>query len=188
MRRSACRLPHGQSAPLFWDDDAAPKSMVVRLAMHGRWEWSGGFELQEREEYFGLRVHRVDSAGVRNGVSVILPVSISVEPSGVVLVSFKSQQNLPPYCIRNACTSVTISVAQDLVCCYPSCHPQGTGICRQLQRDLYFCFQSSARRFPMGWRHLQAVCRVMAHTRWRSTWSPERRSRTHGMSQHARTS
>lgn len=103
------------SAPLFWDDDAAPKCLVVRLAKHSSWEWSGAFELQEREDYFGLRIHRLSAAGVRDGVTVILPVSIAVEPSGVVLVSFKSQQNLPPYCIRNACTSVAISVSQVLV-------------------------------------------------------------------------
>lgn len=115
MRRSACRLPHGMTSPLFWDDNTAPKSMVVRLAMRGRWQWSGGFELQEREDYFGLRIHRVNSTGVRDGVTAILPVSISVEPSGVVLVSFKSQQNLPPYRISNACTSVHVSVAQVLV-------------------------------------------------------------------------
>eukprot|EP00892_Ulva_mutabilis_P007162 jgi/Ulvmu1/4818/UM020_0103.1 len=114
MRRSACQLPHGTSSPLFWDDDTAPKSITVRLAKQGQWEWSGGFELQEREDYFGLRIHRLNAAGARDGVNVILPVSISVEPSGVVLVSLKSQQNLPPYRICNACTSVAVSVSQSL--------------------------------------------------------------------------
>lgn len=134
MRRSACRLLHGISAPLFWDDDDAPKSIVVRLAMQGSWEWSGGFELQEREDYFGLRMHRVNGAGVRDGNTVILPVSISVEPSGVVLVSLKSQQNLPPYCIRNSCTSVAVSVSQMLVRT-----PAGCPVCPLWQATCLLC-------------------------------------------------
>lgn len=161
MRRSACRLLHGMSAPLFWDDADAPKSVVVRFAMQDSWEWSGGFELQEREDYFGLRMHRVNGAGIRDGVTVILPVSISVEASGVVLVSLKSQQNLPPYSIRNCCTSVTVSVSQMLVRTPAGCPVPVAAVYKTAAKSLP---QVAARRHD-----LQSACREIGLGPCRST-------------------
>jgi hypothetical protein len=114
MRRSACTLEDGCSSAWFWDDHTAPKCVVARLQAQGAggWEWSGGFELQEKEDYLGLRMHHVDDNGVRDGHTVIMPVSIAVDASGVVLVSFKSRQNLPPYRIRNSCAAVDIIISQ----------------------------------------------------------------------------
>lgn len=114
LRRSACTLDDGSSTAFFWDDNTAPKCVVARLRSQGSggWEWSGGFELQEREDYLGLRMHHVDAQGVRDGHTVIMPVSIAVDASGVVLITFKSRQNLPPYRIRNSCAAVDIIISQ----------------------------------------------------------------------------
>lgn len=116
IKRSACQLPDGASTAFFWDDNTAPKSVVARLASDGpgRWEWSGGFALPEKEDYLGLRMHHTDALGVRDGQTVIVPVSIAVDASKVVLISFKARQNLPPYKIRNSCAAVDIIVSQQV--------------------------------------------------------------------------
>ena len=44
--------------------------------------------------------------------NIILPVSISVGSSGVVLISIKSQQNVPPYRIENICKNVHLKFKQ----------------------------------------------------------------------------
>lgn len=116
IKRSACQLPDGASTAFFWDDNTAPKSVVARLASDGpgRWEWSGSFALPEKEDYVGLRMHHTDAMGVRDGQTVILPVSIAVDASKVVLISFKARQNLPPYKIRNSCAAVDVIVSQQV--------------------------------------------------------------------------
>jgi SHR-binding domain of vacuolar-sorting associated protein 13 len=114
IKRSACQLPDGASTAFFWDDNTAPKCVVARLASDGpgAWEWSGGFALPEKEDYLGLRMHHTDASGVRDGQTVIVPVSIAVDACKVVLISFKARQNLPPYKIRNSCAAVDIIVFQ----------------------------------------------------------------------------
>lgn len=116
IKRSACQLPDGASTAFFWDDNTGPKCVVARLASEGLgcWEWSGGFALPEKEDYLGLRMHHTDASGVRDGQSVIVPVSIAVDASKVVLISFKARQNLPPYKIRNSCAAVDIIVSQQV--------------------------------------------------------------------------
>ena len=87
-----------------------PEDLTTRP---GRWLWSGGFEAAEREDYFGVRMHHVDESGDADGAAVIVPVSISVAASGVVVVRFKSRASLPPYRVHNSCSSVDIHVRQD---------------------------------------------------------------------------
>jgi hypothetical protein len=118
-QRSACSLPDGETAPLFWDDAALPRQVVVRLVDDeaGSWQWSGGFEPQEKEDYFGVRMLHASDNGERDGLSVIVPVSITVRASGVVVVTFKAKESLPPYRIHNACSNVDIVIAQDIEAC-----------------------------------------------------------------------
>ncbi len=48
--------------------------------------WSGGFKLEEKESYFGLRIrHRV------RGYTII-PVNITVGRTGSVLITLKSER------------------------------------------------------------------------------------------------
>jgi hypothetical protein len=98
--------------------------MVVRIrdSQPGFWQWSGGFELQEKEDYFGLRTRHRDAAGALDGLSVILPVSFSVGASGVVSVSVKSSRSLPPYRIVNACAGVNVTVSQVRKVWVAACH------------------------------------------------------------------
>ena len=52
-------LAVGSACPLHWNDTTLPHLVVVRPVIENAQQvsWSGGFRLQEQEDYFGLRVH-----------------------------------------------------------------------------------------------------------------------------------
>lgn len=89
---------------------AAAAQVVMRPVgdAAGEWQWSGSFPLATREEYLGLRV-RAAGAPER---AINIPVSTTVGPSGIVLVTFKSRASVPPYRVENACADVAVAIAQ----------------------------------------------------------------------------
>ncbi len=100
---SAAALPR---RALHWDNAALPGELVIRPCGHG-WQWSGSFAIPDKEEYFGLRL--------RNGVtkeSKIIPVNTTVGRSGMVLVTLKAQDSIPPYRIHNRCKGVVVHLKQ----------------------------------------------------------------------------
>ena len=52
---------------VHWSDASMPHLLVVRPQLKDCEEvsWSGGFELKEQEDYFGLRVHYVQNGIAR---------------------------------------------------------------------------------------------------------------------------
>lgn len=96
--------------PIYWDDASLPKVLVMRPASSEGaydWGWSGGFDIPDFEMYFGLRLRHVDGQHFLN-----IPVNVSVNNCGAVLLTFKAQKSLAPYRITNACKDLDIHIVQ----------------------------------------------------------------------------
>ncbi|KAK9867090.1 hypothetical protein WJX84_006946 [Apatococcus fuscideae] len=109
----ARRLAINDRAAIHWDDADLPHELVVRplSKTSETWQWSGSFNLGQRQEYFGLRVRKTEDPTQ----AINIPVNITVGTSGSVLVTFKSRLSVPPYRIENQCEDVKIFFAQTSV-------------------------------------------------------------------------
>ncbi|KAL3135445.1 hypothetical protein ABBQ32_007626 [Trebouxia sp. C0010 RCD-2024] len=109
--RCARKMEVNERCAIHWDDAALPHELVMRpvaVCNNDSWHWSGGFQLNDKEEYYGLRVRQVKDPSV----AINIPVSTTIGPSGSLLVSFKSRLSVPPYRIENMCNDVGIRFAQ----------------------------------------------------------------------------
>lgn len=120
-RRFAGDLPHSARTAFHWDNKFLAQELVIRPLGKG-WHWSGSFQLQEEEKYFGLRIRRL------SGEYVIIPVNITVGSAGSVLVTLKSEKSTPPYMILNRCKDVVIRMCQLGVELHPGSKTFGGGL------------------------------------------------------------
>lgn len=81
---------------------------AASLAGAYEWQWSGGFDIPDFEMYFGLRLrHAHDRQRFLN-----IPVNVSVNNCGAVLLTFKNQRSLAPYRIKNNCKDLVVHIVQ----------------------------------------------------------------------------
>ncbi|QDZ21895.1 vacuolar protein sorting-associated protein [Chloropicon primus] len=102
-----CRVEAGQSVGHKWSSIYNPLEITIRPSGN-IWNWSSSFPLLATgDTYFGLRLSHQD----QDGVFLIIPVSITVSPSHI-LVSFKDPSAEPPYRIQNDCKEILIVFKQ----------------------------------------------------------------------------
>jgi len=97
----------GRSIDHRWESIYKPLEITIRPSS-SVWNWSSSFPLLATgDTYFGLRLSHQEE----DGVFLIIPVSITVSPTHI-LVSFKDPSAEPPYRIQNDCKEIWIKFKQ----------------------------------------------------------------------------
>ncbi len=83
------------------------------------WHWSGGFDIPDFEMYFGLRLRHASDRDRPRFLNI--PVNVSVNNCGAVLLTFKNQRSLAPYRIKNHCKDLVVQIVQVCGCVGVGC-------------------------------------------------------------------
>lgn len=69
--------------------------------------WSGSFPLAVKEQYFSLKIRRINHTQFK-----IIPVNITVGASGSLLITLKSNSSMSNYMVLNLCRDIVINLRQ----------------------------------------------------------------------------